>query len=731
MIKVQDWIASIPEEEKHVAYVGEGMSEQREFLLCGDGWENYEDWSFHLDMAFDPESITTRDSRQVVQTTVNSVEHKEETGVTKDEVTTKETYTVHDEEVLSYDLTDVAPLDKWVEEEGIRLTWTVLRQHTLLPGKLWATIRAVSADAKRIKKSAMMVFEVEPSVSATPAAMPPVSEFEQMEAQMDALRQKTVEAAEEAAGHAENAADAAANAEQARADAAREAESAMRSSVTAVSAASGSAYAQQLAAESADEAAEHAKQAESHRGYAAAEANTAVEACTEAKEQAQIAAEQAAAAETARQNAAGAVTKASAYAMQAETSAATATEAAAKLTEAVEDVDDLTAAVFEVQEVGECPNLFNPELVAYKKPYDTWGEQYISAKIPAATGDVVYVKLRDESRNEVDGLFNEYYLYGYASNGTKYAIRNDTVHAPACTIDKPDIAYMEIGFRPSVVSKEELADFMVTLNDKPTEFVSYWEGTTKTVNRIENNAKEIALLKEQMEQGDDTTAATEKNWQGKKVLVMGDSISTDYYGNYTKWVTVLKNQGYFPADTLNDSIHATGFVARYNNEPNDFLARVEAVADKDTYDLVVVFGGINDFLSGNGIPMGESGGDKTAEFKAAVDYFFDYLVNNFTQARIVVLSPLRTHRVYPNVTGHKYTDYIDYIKEVAKYYCLPVLNLTEESGFCPHVSAFGNKWTFTGYTGGDGVTGDGVHPNAEYEEKHLAPMIKNFLNNFI
>ena len=273
-----------------------------------------------------------------------------------------------------------------------------------------------------------------------------------------------------------------------------------------------------------------------------------------------------------------------------------------------------------------------------------------------------------------------------------------------------------------------LDNLMVTINEDIQMFIPYWEGTTETTNLVEKNAIEIEKMVDELQRLREDVVG--KNWQGKKVLVMGDSITADYYGDYTKWVTVLKNQGYFPSDTKNDSIHATGFVATYAGN-DDFLTRIEAVLNKDTYDLVVVFGGINDFLSNKGIPLGASGGDKKTEFKPAVDYFFEYLVNNFTQARIVVLSPLRTERKYPNVAGHKYTDYIDYIKEVAKYYCLPVLNLTEESGFCPQIAAFRDRWTFTGYSGGDGVTGDGVHPNAEYEEKHLAPMIKNYLNQFI
>lgn len=218
---------------------------------------------------------------------------------------------------------------------------------------------------------------------------------------------------------------------------------------------------------------------------------------------------------------------------------------------------------------------------------------------------------------------------------------------------------------------------------------------------------------------------------GKKVLVMGDSITTDAYGSYTKWVTVLKNSGFFPSDTVNSSIHATGFVAQYTGEgasDNDFIDRITAIEDKDSYDLVIVFGGINDYLQS--IEMGETGGDKDTYFKPAVDYFFEYLVKNFVQARIVVLSPLRTYNIWKNTaggsqaTGHYQTEYAAYIREVAKSYCLPVLNLTEESGFCPFVDEFKAKWTLipSGYT-----SPDGVHPNADYQEQFLAPMIKGFL----
>lgn len=210
----------------------------------------------------------------------------------------------------------------------------------------------------------------------------------------------------------------------------------------------------------------------------------------------------------------------------------------------------------------------------------------------------------------------------------------------------------------------------------------------------------------------------------KKVLVIGDSISTDAYGNYKKWVTDLINAGFLDGEKVtNSSQHATGFVARYDNQPNDFITRLKAIENPSQYDLVIIFGGINDYIQN--IPMGsEAGTDYTVSFKPAVNEFFNYLTENFTQARLCVLLPLRTYATWKNSVDEYQQAYGDYIKSVAKTYCLPVLNLTEDSGFFPWKTKFRNMWTLIpqGYAGGDGV-----HPNEDYQNKYLSPMIKHFL----
>ena len=206
----------------------------------------------------------------------------------------------------------------------------------------------------------------------------------------------------------------------------------------------------------------------------------------------------------------------------------------------------------------------------------------------------------------------------------------------------------------------------------------------------------------------------------KKILIIGDSISTDAYGSYKKWVTDLVDDGVFTkSNVTNNSYHATGFVRTYDENSNvvydNFPNRLKAITDT-SYDMVITFGGINDYI----------GGTEWDAFKTAVDAYFSDLTSRFIDSRLVVISPLRTYNIYKNAAGHYQQEYANYIIKVARSYALPVLDLTHGSGYYPFVDTFKAKWTLvpSGYTGGDGV-----HPNLEYGKKYLAPLIQNFLEN--
>ena len=183
MIKLTDWIAAIPPEDKTIAYVGEHESVTREFFLPD---LSYLEYAFYLDLAFDLSTVTTTASPRTIQTTQQTTSetvNADGASVSSTANINKESYT---DETVSVDCkarTDIAPLAKLVREDGIALIWTVLCQQTQLPGLLRATLRAVGPNGE-IKKSAMMLFTVAPSVGASPAAPIPLTEHEQMEQAM-------------------------------------------------------------------------------------------------------------------------------------------------------------------------------------------------------------------------------------------------------------------------------------------------------------------------------------------------------------------------------------------------------------------------------------------------------------------------------------------------------------------------------------------------------------------
>ena len=232
----------------------------------------------------------------------------------------------------------------------------------------------------------------------------------------------------------------------------------------------------------------------------------------------------------------------------------------------------------------------------------------------------------------------------------------------------------------------------------------------------------------------------EKSLKDKNVLIIGDSISTGTssqkrnanwtsYGSYDKWVDRLIATGFFSDEkTYNCSWHATGFVADQNGAYDSFVKRLKAIAEPSKYEYVIAFGGINDWIKSVSME----------DFKTKVDEFFSYLINNFTTARIVVITPLQCYnyevasRYEKNNAGLYQKDYADYIEEVCEKYALPVLDFRRHSGFCPTNEVFRNRWTLvTAKPDGGYWPADGTHPIKEFEDNFMAPNIQNFIEKFM
>ncbi len=193
------------------------------------------------------------------------------------------------------------------------------------------------------------------------------------------------------------------------------------------------------------------------------------------------------------------------------------------------------------------------------------------------------------------------------------------------------------------------------------------------------------------------------NLQGLKINFLGDSI-TEGYGcssEDARFSNLIAAQ--HGAITRNYGISGTRLARQTNPSENtrhdlDFPSRV-AEMDPDA-DLIVVFGGTNDFGHGDA-PFGDFS-DRTAEtFCGAIHELYVSLLEKYPTAIIMIITPLhRSTEDIPNMHGKVLKDYVDMIRRTAEYYSLPVLDLYATYGVQPAVPVM--KDTFMP---------DGLHPN--------------------
>lgn len=188
----------------------------------------------------------------------------------------------------------------------------------------------------------------------------------------------------------------------------------------------------------------------------------------------------------------------------------------------------------------------------------------------------------------------------------------------------------------------------------------------------------------------------ESHWKGKRIGFLGDSITeyAEYVNSYAE-LTGCKVYNYGKSAT---------HMARVNSsDANAFERRYSSMIR--TLDMVIVFGGTNDFGHTNTAPFGEfSDGTKTSAitFYAGLHRLFSGLHTRYPTIPVVIMLPIHhgteidqkeyvvnadktiTEGTNPT-TGKTFREYVDAIREVAAYYSFIVLDAYSYSGLTPMV----------------------------------------------
>lgn len=144
-------------------------------------------------------------------------------------------------------------------------------------------------------------------------------------------------------------------------------------------------------------------------------------------------------------------------------------------------------------------------------------------------------------------------------------------------------------------------------------------------------------------------------------------------------------------------------------------------------DMVIVFGGVNDYIHGDA-PFGQIGDTTPATYCGSVYFLMNYLRETYGNKPIIFMTPARsflrkevddripsTHaKKLPG--GKALIAYVDVILETAKQFDIPVLDLYRNLGLDPHDPACFDTYTMDGLHFND--AGHGV----------IAQVLKDFID---
>ncbi len=213
------------------------------------------------------------------------------------------------------------------------------------------------------------------------------------------------------------------------------------------------------------------------------------------------------------------------------------------------------------------------------------------------------------------------------------------------------------------------------------------------------------------------------NFSEIKIGFLGDSITQGAGASTREKCYVSKVMELTGAKCCNYGIGGTRIARQKKASENpvcdaDFCSRVAEM--EPDLDMVVVFGGTNDFGHGDA-PIGDFNDRTPYTFYGALHTLYTSLVEKYPDSPIVVITPLHRVQEEREKNGEIITlkQYVDVIREVAEYYSLPVIDLFANSGLQPKIPVIKEKFM-----------ADGLHPT-DKGHKLLAEKIVLYLKQNI
>lgn len=144
-------------------------------------------------------------------------------------------------------------------------------------------------------------------------------------------------------------------------------------------------------------------------------------------------------------------------------------------------------------------------------------------------------------------------------------------------------------------------------------------------------------------------------------------------------------------------------------------------------DIIVVYGGVNDYIHGDA-PFGSEGDKTPATFIGAVEFIMSLLGELYPNTKIVFMTPAHcqydtldetkpSNRPQKRADARPLCEYVRVIEEKGKQHGIPVLSLYERLPINPHLAEHKEKYT-----------ADGLHFN-DAGHKILADLLIDFISN--